>query len=133
MCSLYDPRDLWHITTTVTTLQVAWFCPQKALLLEQKHEVCGQLLASNSMPRCCSLVHLNASRVSYNSQAYLHKQKLRIMAKTFNHKYLQVKMLLLYVSFNFVSDFQLHVKIFPSTVLQLIRKKPFRQYSKNHC
>ena len=60
MCSLYDPRDLWHSTTTVTTPQVAWFCPQKALLLEEKQEMYGQLLPLNSMPRSCFPVHLNA-------------------------------------------------------------------------
>lgn len=57
--------------------------------------------------------------------------EVKIMAKSFNHKYHQIKMLLLYISFNVLSDFQLH--IFTSPVLQLIRKKPFRQYSKNHC
>lgn len=67
----------------------------------------GYLLPLNSMPRRCVPVHLNASEASYNSQAYFHKQNLRIMSESVNHKYLENKMLLLYISFNFVSYFQL--------------------------
>jgi len=97
---------------------------KNGLLLEEKHEICGQLLPLNSMPHSYFPVPLNAPGVSYNCQAYLHKkQNLRIMAKTFNHKYLQIPMLLLHILFNFVSDFQLYAKIFPSPVLQLIRKQ----------
>lgn len=43
---------------------------------------------------------------------YTNVKMLRIMVETFNHKYLEIRTLLLYISFTFVSDLQLCVKIF---------------------
>lgn len=45
---------------------------------------------------------LNTHGVPYNPQAYLHKKDLRIMAMTFNHQNLQIKMLVLCIFLRFV-------------------------------